>query len=80
MQITERNARILQSLHFNWVEKDQWFYRDRGLSGNNYMRVYYDSCSSEWVLYSWEETGEDEGWREDYENFDSLENLIDYFN
>ncbi len=80
MNLSEQDARSFQKLYFHWDEKNGEFYRDYNCSGNDYMKVYFDDGLKQWVLYEFTETAhEDEGWREDYTNFDKLDELFKYF-
>lgn len=79
MNLSEQDARALQALHFYWNEKDRRFFRDWKLPGNDYMEFYFDEGIGRWILFSHWETGEDEGYAEDYVEFDSVSELLEYF-
>jgi len=79
VNLSEQDARALQALHFFWKEKDNRFFRDWGLPGNDYQEFYFDKGIGKYVLYRYYETGEDKGFYEDYEEFDSVSGLLEYF-
>ena len=79
MNLTEREARALLNLHFYWNEKDNRFFRDWKLKGGNFQEIYFDRGVNQWTLYSYIETDDDDGFFKDYEHFDSIEELLKYF-
>jgi len=80
MIYSEEDIKFLESLHFHLEDNKSTFYSDFGFKGRDYNEVRFDESEKKWVLYEYREydVDNDDGYWEDWERFNNLDELKNY--
>ena len=80
MTYSQEDIKFLKKLNYHLDDSGRYFYSDYKLKGRDYNEISINEFDKKWILFEHREhdVDNDDGYTEDWETFNSLEELKNY--